>query len=457
MNKILHRLTYTLIIIFAVSFILFLITTAYFVRPCSDDLWFYYEYLHKGWFNSIYEFKYNKRWVSYLTFNTICIFSKNFIDLHKAYFLYYLFVFNLLIFSTTRLIRISSEYYFKIKINYLHSLLFAILFISSLYFSTLHGQEVWFWTIANTTYLFPIPLLFIGIYEFMNKNSILSKIIISSVFFLIGGTLENLIITISLILIFYLLYSIKIDNREQIKKTIIALVSVIIFPIISFFGNGINNRIHLDRKSFKDQTIRYFETVFFDYELKFNTPRILIFISILCMMFLIANGLKQKIKTTSFNFKKLIKLNLLLFLIISITTYLPLIKLFGNLGPARASIPFVLFICISIFSWVFILGLFKILEQKILFIICSSIGTILILILTNKQYTLSEKFTTAYDNRINYIISQKNKKSEYILVNPLPDPGVLACQEVGKINEKGYISSYYLGRVNGINKDVFLK
>lgn len=457
MSKLLNRLTYTLIIISALSFILFLITSAYFVRPCSDDLWFYYEYLDKGWFNAIYEFKYNKRWVSYLTFNSICLFSKNFIELHKAFFIYHLIVYSFLLFSTTRLIRISAEFFLEIKLNIGRAFLLSIMFISALYFSTLHAQEVWFWTVANTAYLLPIPLLFIGIYEFMNKNSILSKIIIAFVFFLIGGTLENLTITISLSLIYYLSYSIKLNNRDQIKKCIIALCSIIILPILSFFGNGISNRMNLNEKSFKNQTIKYFESVFFDYELKFNTPRIIIFLSILCMIFFIANGIKDKIKNVSFNFRKLIKVNIFLLLIFSIGTYLPLIKLFGNLGSARASMPFVLFICISCCVWVFIFGLYTSFESKLFYLISSSIGTILLVSFTNKQYTTSMRFTTAFDNRVKYIISHKNNKCKYILVNQLPDSGVLASQEVGRINDKGYISSYYLGRVNGIDKDVFLK
>jgi len=329
--------------------------------------------------------------------------------------------------------------------------------MSTLYFSTLHGQEVWFWTIANTAYLLPIPLLFIGIYEFINKKSILSKIIIAFVFFLIGGTIENLIITISLSLIYCLLYSLKIKNRDLIKKNIIAICSIVILPILSFFGNGISNRINLDKKSIKNQTIKYFESIFTDYELEFNLPRIIIFISILCMIFFIANGIKDKIKNIPFNYRKLIKVNLFLLLIFSIGTYLPLIKLFGNLGPARASIPFVLLICISFCFWSFVFGSIARFEGKLFYPFSSSIGTILLVIFTNKQYNNSMQFTTAFDNRIKYLISQKNSKSKYILVNQLPDSGVLASQEVGKINDKGYISSYYLGRVNGINKDVFLK
>ena len=104
-----NQLTYILISIFVIAFLFFLISSAYFVKPCSDDLWFYYKFTQKGWFNSINEFKYNQRWVSYLVFNTICLLTKSFQELHKAYFLYYLFIFSFLLFSTARLFKKSID------------------------------------------------------------------------------------------------------------------------------------------------------------------------------------------------------------------------------------------------------------------------------------------------------------------------------------------------------------
>lgn len=457
MNRILYRLTYFFILIFAVSFIIFLITSAYFVRPCSDDLWFYYEYIHKGWFNAINEFNYNKRWVSYLTYNSICLLTKNFENLHKAFFIYYIFIFSFLLFSTTRLISISASSFLKLNLNTYHSLLLAVMFIAALYISTLHGQEVWFWTVANAAYLLPIPLLFIGISEFINNNSLLSKVILSLTFFLIGGTLENLIIGVFSILFLYLFYTIKINNKDQIIKTILAISSIIILPILSLLGNGISNRMNLDKKSLKNQTINYFETVFFDYELKLNMPRITIFICTVFIIFLIANNLKLAHKLNTVNFKKIFKVNVILMVIVFIATYLPLVKIFGNLGSARASIPFTLFICSSICFWLFIIGLHKKINPILFNAIFVIFGAASMLIFTIKQYSSSKKYAFAYDKRVKYILTQKNSSSKFILVNPLPDPGVLACQEVGKNHDKVSITSYYLGRVNGINKDILLK
>ena len=132
-------------------------------------------------------------------------------------------------------------------------------------------------------------------------------------------------------------------------------------------------------------------------------------------------------------------------------------KLYGNLGSARSSIPVILFICISIAIWVFLFGIYNNEKFQLINLFFVSFGTILIIGFTSKQFITSTKFSKAYEYRINYILSRKNSKSKTILVQPLPDSGILASQEVGGVNTKYSITSYYLGKVNGINKAVYLK
>jgi hypothetical protein len=327
--------------------------------------------------------------------------------------------------------------------------------IAALYFSTINAQEVWFWTVANTTYLLPIPLIFIGIYEFMNEVSIKSKIIISCTFFLIGGTLENLTIAIILSLIVYLAYTIRIRNNPHILKTTIAISSAVILPLSSVFGKGISNRIDLDYKPYKTQSINHFNSVFSDYEMHFNIPRIVIFLSIVVMIMFLANSLKPKLENISLNFKKILAVNVVLFILFVIATYLPLIKVFGNLGPARASLPFGLLICLSICFWAFTLGLYMNFKQKSFSLMNSIIASVLMIFFTTKGYVMTKKFAIAFDYRVEYIITQKDNKLNYIIVKPLPDSGVIPSQEVSKINTKVSVTSSYLGRVNGIDKNVY--
>jgi hypothetical protein len=73
----------------------------------------------------------------------------------------------------------------------------------------------------------------------------------------------------------------------------------------------------------------------------------------------------------------------------------------------------------------------------------------------NQQIKTSH-FAQEYDNRVEQIIKQKNSKAQFLVAKPLPDSGVIPSQELNKLGETPAMTSYYLGRVNGINKDVYL-
>ena len=458
MNNKGNHFSYFLLLAFVFVFIFFIIFISLRVKPCSDDLWFYYNYVHEGWFNSIYNFKYNQRWVSFLTYNSICFFSRDFNGLKYIFTIYYFIIFSLLFYSTFRLFKITIDHFFNIKMSNIETFILSTLFISSFYFSSLHSQEVWFWTIGNTTYLLPIPLLFIAIYEFFKSDSLKSNTIIFSMFFLIGGTLENLISTILMCLTIFLIYSLNTKYRIQIKKTLIAIGSIIVLPILSFKLTSVNNRIILNKSNLPTtKKIDYFDKLFLDYNVKINIPRIAIFIIILFMIYYIATKVKSNIESHNLSIKKTLKINAVLIILVALSTYLPLIYIFGNLGPARASIPFELFLCLSIIMWVFMLGLKNSSKHKIFHTINNTFGVITLTLFSYKHYFSSKQFAFAFDERINYISTQKDTNSDYIVVSPLPNPGVLASQEVNKINGKYTNTSYYLGRVLGINKNVYLK
>ena len=73
----------------------------------------------------------------------------------------------------------------------------------------------------------------------------------------------------------------------------------------------------------------------------------------------------------------------------------------------------------------------------------------------NQQIKTSH-FAHEYDKRVREIRNQKDSKAPFLVAKPLPDSGVIPSQELNKIGESAAMTSYYLGRVNGINKDVYL-
>jgi hypothetical protein len=128
---------------------------------------------------------------------------------------------------------------------------------------------------------------------------------------------------------------------------------------------------------------------------------------------------------------------------------------YGNFGPARASLPFFLVLIIIVFCWVFILGLNHKVNVSIILPV-SMVSVLLVGIFTFKQVNATRHFAREYVNRVQNIISQKGSKGLFLVARPLPDSGIIPSQELNKIGETPAMTSYYLGRVNGINKDVYL-
>ena len=160
------------ILLFGIIFLVFLVLVSYAIRPCSDDLYFYAEFLDKGWFSSIWEMGTNIRFTGFLVFNTLCLLVSDFQDFPLVFFVFYLLLFSFLLFSTYRLIKTFLTHFFQSEnTSCLQVLNLSLLFTAAFYFSTINAQEVWFWTIATTIYLLPIPLLFLAISELIKYKT----------------------------------------------------------------------------------------------------------------------------------------------------------------------------------------------------------------------------------------------------------------------------------------------
>ena len=441
------------ILLFGIIFLVFLVLVSYAIRPCSDDLYFYAEFLDKGWFSSIWEMGTNIRFTGFLVFNTLCLLVSDFQDFPLVFFVFYLLLFSFLLFSTYRLIKIFLTHFFQAEnTSCLQVFNLSLLFTAAFYFSTINAQEVWFWTIATTIYLLPIPLLFLAISElikYKNKQSYLTSGIL---FFLIGGMVENLVLTVVSIVVvvgFYKwLQSIKIDWR-----LLLSILALLVLPILSVIHSGLGKRIKNEAYYSVENGI--FKTLYSDYDFGLNYNRLTIILIILILVFYIANRIKDQVKQPSWNVKKMLLLSVIILIVSFITTFLPMFYVYGNFGPARASLPFFLVLIILIFCWTFLLGL-KNQVNRIYFLPVSIFAILMMGIFSFNQQIKTSHFAHEYDKRVREIIKQKNSKAPFLVAKPLPDSGVIPSQELNKIGESAAMTSYYLGRVNGINKDVYL-
>jgi hypothetical protein len=446
-------LTDSIIFLFGIIFLCFLVFVSFSVRPCSDDLYFYAEYLDKGWFNAIWEMGTNIRFTGFLVFNSICLAVKDFQDFPLAFFFYYLLLFSFLCFSTYRLIKTLLIHLFYLpNPSFIQVFNLSSLFIASFYFSTINAQEVWFWTIATTIYLLPIPLLFLAISELIRHKTKRSYFSAGILFFLIGGMVENLVLTLfSLIFVvnvFIWLTFKKIDWRLVLSK-----ITLLMLPFLSWIHSGLGKRIKNEAYYSVENGI--FKTLYSDYNLAFNYNRMLMLFLILVLVFYSAFRLKGILKIPSWSSRKMCILSLFLLLVSFITTFLPMFYVYGNFGPARASLPFFLVLIILIFCWTFLLGLKYQVKVSIILPV-SMVSVLLVGIFTFKQVNTTRHFAREYDNRVQNIIEQKGSKALFLVASPLPDSGIIPSQELNKIGETPAMTSYYLGRVNGINKDIYL-
>jgi hypothetical protein len=74
-----------------------------------------------------------------------------------------------------------------------------------------------------------------------------------------------------------------------------------------------------------------------------------------------------------------------------------------------------------------------------------------------KQIRLTSHFAEKYDERIELIKNERNSNKKFLLLPPLPNSGVIPSQELNYVGESPNMTSYYLGRLLGVEKDVYLR
>ncbi len=426
----------------AFVFLIFLVLISLHVRLCSDDLYFLNDFIEKGWLGSVAEFKYNTRWSGYLLFNTIFIFNSDIQSIQINLFFYYLVTIILFLVSSFNLIRVLFRNFTNIKLSKSSNLLLSALLMLSIYLSISNVIEVWFWTIASTVYLYPVIFFIMGLSETVSvSRSVFSYLIIFSSFFFIGYALENFAFcTVFLLLVLLVIKNLKVNHITIFfnSKLLIALISVLIPLLLSYVSGGIGKRFD-------------FEISISSYNYNIDAERIMyvllqpknvLFIFFLGVFFITGSIFSENgLLLPGINaLRRWIILNVLLLIIITLITFIPLVIVFKNLGPERAWLPINLFLCFSLVFWAFYSGNRFGLKNKFSLPVkyLVSVTSILIIsIYSFRQLNMARRYSSCYDERINTILKLRdNNNKETIFLKPLPDSGVIASQELGTNNER---------------------
>ena len=447
MNK---SIILSIVLAFSFFFLAFLFSTSLFIRPCSDDLFFYSEVNDKGWFSSIWELNTNIRFSGFLVFSAFASFSNDFITFCKSLYLYHFASFTLLVGGAFYFFKYLGKY-FLLGEKDLLVFAFTILFLASFFFIGIKAQEIWFWTIANTIYLIPISLMMIAI-PLIQKNNFTHNILYYLLVLIIGGMVENLVLSIVTCLIY-----LRMSNAfsETIKRKIIySIIVLTVFPIISLLKKGISMRVEVEQ-SYK-ATNGYFSSLFSDFNLALNGDRIIFLLLIYLTIIALSFCYKDVFRIPKFDFIKLLKVNLLLIMIVMLCTFLPMIYIFGNFGPARSSMPFIFILNASMVFWSILIGQ-KIKINSLIAHTCATLSLFCMIIFFVKQLQLTSYFSQKYDERLALIVNSKEKDEEYLLLPKLPDSGVIPSQELNRVGESPAMTSFHLGRLLGKEKNIFIE
>lgn len=448
------RLLLILILCGQLLFVLYYLILSFHNRPCSDDLYFYANLTVKGWFHSISGMEMNIRWAGYLLFNTVFLLQSDFEHIHNNIFIFDLFSLALILFSVYRLFREISLRLFEKKVPFYFIMLTSMVFVSAFYFSTSQAAECWLWTIASVLYLIPLALFGLGTACLISgKKTLLNDLCTALCFFYIGGAIENIALIVIVFLLFAIIYKsfYRKNSSNSLTLLLIALISCSVLFVIQIFSEGISNRIGIENKGLTFDWWRIYQVL-----LQFKS---LVFVLFLSLAFILG----QVLRTSDYimpvlSIRKMLYINLIAVVFTALLTFLPLLYVFGNLGPERAWIPLNYMVCASFFFWSFYYGNKLAIKNRnfsIIKYIMAMSAIVVMSLYVFRHYPQVSAFSKAYDERTALLINHKlSGTTTPVYCEKLPDPGPLPAQE---LNNYDFRTNKGLERAMQLPFKVYLK
>jgi hypothetical protein len=243
----LKRSVNLLLLLTGLLFLGFLLFLSFYNRPASDDYQFISR-LNESGFRGSLSFYYNNwsvRWTSLLYFNLLFSMAEDFAG-HRLYIsAYYLFSLMLLITVTCILLRRLLSLFFEELPSPVLLLTLSLLFQASVFFTTPHTVEIWFWILASFIYLQAYVFLITGmVLLFSGKNNIWFSFFPIPFFIYIGGAHEGFALMVLSIMAILFAGLYKWKDTSVYRKRIAIGAAAVIFS----FGINISNSGALVRK-----------------------------------------------------------------------------------------------------------------------------------------------------------------------------------------------------------------
>ena len=414
------------------SFLLFLVyylVIAYNNRlAAGDDLYFYGLLKEDGMFTFMSEYTENKRFSSYLLFNSIFYFSSDLRNANVFLFCYHVFSIVAFIGGFLLLIRTVFRQFFSFDLSLKKVLLIAFLALITVFFLNPQIIEVWFWTVATTIYAAPLIAFLFGAHLIISdRKSVFTFLLIGLCFLFIGGALETFAIVVLFILAALFLGPVFIFSSEFWKKKrtklMIAILCISTILLLNVLDGGVESRIVVEEKSHAGGLPSWKGFLY-----SFVQAKNLLSLCALILLYYVGKQMKAiGLVLPEVNSRKYIAINILVLFIIGLITIIPLTLIFSGWGAERAWTPFHFFFSISLIIWSFYFGYHALahwtdsLKGLLPIMLCT-----ILIVLSKRQFPSVQNYSSHYDLMLDEVGKQVGGNREQALPIPvLPEPGML--------------------------------
>ena len=422
-------------------------------RAVSDDIVMLNDLEQNGIWNAIFEFNFNKRITGHLLFYSLFSVSTDLTEVHHYIFGFHIVTMAALIYAFQRMIKDTSSVLLDFKIRTHDAYLLSLLTIAACFFFTFQLNEVWFWTIASAIHLIPVVFVLLTLTILMKyRRKFIHYVLLFTYCVIIGGMSETITASfIACLFIPILLNILKRQNKQSISY-VVAIIGLFVFFIPNIFGGGSDERVALEIAQGADLYINNLSS----FLLLFIVPKNAIFLLFVIISFIIGNFQQHRF-LNHYSTIRITGVFSFIILLVSATTFFPLVHVFGNLGPQRAWTPFGFTLGLSLLLFAFIAGnrspRNKMSVAPMGF---SLLVVIAISLYTLKQFNHARLYSSAYDQRTVHLLKKKIEgQKQPLAIDPLPDSGMLISSEIDNDPEGWH--NYNLKTKLHLNYDIYEK
>ncbi len=438
-------------------------------RLAADDLYYLANYPKVGVWGCM-EYLYltfSGRWSAYIFTGAVVSIS----NFKWTLFIFHLFTLVSLITILSLILQQILNIRLKFQLKKHEILLYTIITVMGLFFTSYSIGETWFWVVQVCTYLWCIIMSLVLIYTFLNKKTLwINFLLITIAALFIGGSSESYALINLFLLGGYLFFAnIRFQKPPFLylhtsKNLNIKLSIAIIFLLIGFIitmaapGNG----VRYDALPHPSNTMlvwiqmkSFIKIIFFRTPL--NLPMLLLFGA---PWFLLGNQLQKR--TSMLTFFHLTKSGLpyiFTFLTLIFIFLVPTSFIMAELGPDRALSFISFFITLSFSAGLFWAGMRLTVGDKTIHLLKISIPVIMITLLsyhTINQRQITSTYAQSYDDRNSYLETAKQKtNNSRIIVDSLKPSGMLYSAEI--TNNPNHFSNQFLKDASGVKGEVIVR